>query len=222
MTAVVEYVRSIACCRVLISPRNSVALTRHYNTYQSPLCDLTTDDNRIALTHMALTINRLRIATKHQAILACLMVYSYYENERRRSMKLALATWNGRISPVFDVARQVLMLDVEGDRVVTRHEESLPGTDTNAQANRITALAPDTLICGAISQPMAGLLAATHIRVISFTAGNVEEVLAAWLARTLPNPALAMPGCCGQHRRCHGNRAGNRNGRGWTCNKELA
>ena len=119
-------------------------------------------------------------------------------------MKVALATWNGRISPVFDVARQVLMLDVEEGRVVARHEETLPGIEPQAQAGRLAALAPHTLICGAISQPMADLLAAKNIRVIPFTAGAVEEVVAAWLAGALPNPALAMPGCRGRRGRFRG------------------
>ena len=119
-------------------------------------------------------------------------------------MKVALATWNGRISPVFDVARQVLMLDVEDNRVVARHEEMLPGSDPQAQAGRLAALAPHTLICGAISQPMANLLAAIKIRVIPFTAGTVEEVVAAWLAGALPNSTLAMPGCRGRRRRFRG------------------
>ncbi len=130
-------------------------------------------------------------------------------------MRLALATWNGRISPVFDVARQVLVLDVEDGRVTGRHEETLPGTEPQAQVVRLTVLAPQTLICGALSQSMAALLAATNIRVVPFTAGTVEEVLAAWLAGSLPDPALSMPGCCGRMQRCHGRRAGRRGRREW-------
>jgi predicted Fe-Mo cluster-binding NifX family protein len=124
-------------------------------------------------------------------------------------MKVALATWNGRVSPVFDVARQVLLLDVKEGRVVARHEEPLPGTEPQAQAERLATLAPQTLICGAISQPMAALLEVRHIRVIPFIAGDVEQVLGAWLLGTLPNSVLSMPGCCGR-RRCHGGRAGGR------------
>ena len=135
-------------------------------------------------------------------------------------MKVALATWNGRISPVFDVARQVLILDVEKGGVVARHEETLPGTEPQAQAERLAAIAPHTLICGAISQTLAGLLAAKNIRVIPFTAGAVEEVISSWLAGALPNQALAMPGCCVQRRHCHGGRAGRRNGREWLCKQE--
>lgn len=119
-------------------------------------------------------------------------------------MKVALATWNGRISPVFDVARQVLVVRVEDGRAVVRHEESLPGTDPQAQADRLIALASAVLICGAISRPMAALLDARGIRVLPFTAGPVEDVLSAWLAGRLPDPALSMPGCCGRMRRCRG------------------
>lgn len=128
-------------------------------------------------------------------------------------MKVALAIWNGRISPVLDVSRQVLVLDVEDGRAIARHEETLPGTNPQAQAARLTAIAPQTLICGAISQPMAAMLAVTSIRVIPFTAGAVEEVLAAWLLGTLPSPALSMPGCCGRMR-CHGGSARGRGRRG--------
>ena len=127
-------------------------------------------------------------------------------------MKVALATWNGRISPVFDVARQVLMLDVEDGRVVARHEETLPGTEPQVQVGRLVALAPQTLICGAISYPMADLLAAKNIRVIPFTAGAVEEVVSAWLAGALPNPALAMPGCYGHGGRFRGSGGGRGKG----------
>ena len=131
------------------------------------------------------------------------------------SMKVALATWNGRISPVFDVARQILVVEVEDGREVSRHEETLPGADLQSQADRLAALGPQVLICGAISNPMAALLAAKGLEVIPFTAGPVEQVLAAWLVGELPAPVWSMPGCCGRMRRCRGQRARGRGGRSW-------
>jgi predicted Fe-Mo cluster-binding NifX family protein len=105
---------------------------------------------------------------------------------------------------VFDVARQVLLLDVEDGRVTARHEEALPGTDPLAQVAGLAALGAEVLICGAVSRPMASVLSVAGIRTIPFTAGPVEDVLAAWLAGSLPNPALSMPGCCGRMRGCRG------------------
>lgn len=131
---------------------------------------------------------------------------------------MALAMWNGRISPVFDVARQVLMLDIEDDKVITRKEEVLPGTEPQIQADRLASLGPQVLICGAISQPMADMLAAKSIQVIPFVAGDIDQVLGAWLLGTLPNPALSMPGCCGRRRGCNSKKGRWRNGQGSTGN----
>jgi len=131
-------------------------------------------------------------------------------------MKVALASWNGRISPVLDVARQVLVVDIENGREAGRREEMLPGTDPWAQAERLADLHIETLICGAISEPMAALLFARGIRVLPFTAGPVEEVLAGWLAGTLSGQAWTMPGCCGRRMRwCHGAGGRGRGARGW-------
>jgi predicted Fe-Mo cluster-binding NifX family protein len=130
-------------------------------------------------------------------------------------MKLALATWNGRVSPVFDVARQVLVFELQDGREQARHLESLPGTDPHAQAERLAALGAQVLICGALSQAMAALLAVRGVRVIPFTAGTVEAILAAWLSGSLPAPAWSMPGCCGRMRGCRGRGAGGQGGHGW-------
>lgn len=129
-------------------------------------------------------------------------------------MKVAVATWNGRISPVFDVARQVQLLEVQNGRVAHWRQEALPGTEPQTQADCLKALCPQVLICGAISQPMADLLADIGIRVFPFTAGNVDTVIAAWLAGNLPDPELAMPGCCGRRWGCQGGRGRKRMRRG--------
>lgn len=131
------------------------------------------------------------------------------------TMNVAMATWNGRISPVLDVARQLLLVEVAEGRAGARREEPLPGTDPLAQAERLAALGPQVLICGAISQGMAAMLTGKGIEVIPFTAGPVEEVLDAWLAGRLPAPAWRMPGCCGRMRRCHGGRPGGQGRGGW-------
>ena len=115
---------------------------------------------------------------------------------------------------MFDVSRQVQVLDIEKGQVVGRHEALLPGTDPQTQASVLMMLGPQVLICGAISLAMADRLATTNIQVLPFTAGNVEEVLAAWLTGNLPSQALSMPGCCGQRRRCHGGKSGGRGGQG--------
>ena len=117
-------------------------------------------------------------------------------------MTLALAVWNDRIAPVFDVCRQVRVLEITAGQATACREEALPGDASAAQAERLAEFGPQTLLCGAISRPLAGLLAAKGVRVIGFIAGPAAEVLTAYLNGTLPGPAWSMPGCCGRRWGC--------------------
>ncbi len=128
-------------------------------------------------------------------------------------MKVAITTWNGRVSPVLDVARQVVLVNIHDGREVGRLEASLPGSDLQAQVAALVALGADVLICGAISRPMASALSLAGLRPIPFTAGTVEDVLAAWQSGNLLNPAFTMPGCCGRMRRFRGVWSGGRHRR---------
>lgn len=120
-------------------------------------------------------------------------------------MKVALTVWNGRISPVFDVSRKILILDVDHDVVTGKREEPLEGIDPVQKAGKLVEWEVRKLICGAISRPLSGLLAAYGIWTIPFIAGDVEEVTQAYLAGKLPNRRMAMPGCCkGIRRRFRG------------------
>lgn len=116
-------------------------------------------------------------------------------------MKIALASWKGRIAPVFDVSQTILVMETSGRRILSRQEMMLPEDDLIARIAILARLEIDTLICGAVSRPLAGMVTAQGIRLISFVAGNVDEVIEAYLDDTLPHPAFAMPGCRGRQRR---------------------
>lgn len=111
-------------------------------------------------------------------------------------MVVALTTWNGRISPVLDVAREVLIIEMNDGIEAARRIEALPGTDLPEQVKKLTELGIRILICGAISKPLAQLLSSAEIDVIPFTAGDADQVLAAWMTGHLPDAKLMMPGCC--------------------------
>ena len=118
-------------------------------------------------------------------------------------MKVAVAVWKGRISPVFDVSRYIVVLDIEKGTILKRNEETFRDEDPVSKTYRLAMLGINLLICGAVSQNMAGMLAAHGIRTISFIAGDMEDVIAAYLAGNLPNPAMTMPGRCGPRHRRH-------------------
>jgi predicted Fe-Mo cluster-binding NifX family protein len=124
-------------------------------------------------------------------------------------MKVALTVWNGRISPVFDVSRKILVLDIHNGVVTGRREEPIEGIDPAQKAGKLAQWQVRQLICGAISRPLAGLFAAYGIRTIPFIAGDAEEVIEAYLARKLPNRSMAMPGCFGGGRRRYPGKSDN-------------
>jgi predicted Fe-Mo cluster-binding NifX family protein len=129
-------------------------------------------------------------------------------------MKIAIPTWQGRISPVLDVARRVLVVELEDAAERARTVEVLDETEPAARVRRLAVLGVDVLICGAISQHLESLLQAEGIRTIPQTCGDVEEVLRAFMDGRLLEPAFLMPGCRGHRRRCRHRRGRGRGPRG--------
>ena len=113
-------------------------------------------------------------------------------------MKIALSIWNNRISPVFDVARQVLVLDVVQGEVVNSHLETLPDIPGQRLAT-LQHLQVKALVCGAISQPLVVHAQSLGMEVLPFVAGEVDDVVTACVSGVLDNPCFAMPGCQGLH-----------------------
>ena len=116
-------------------------------------------------------------------------------------MKIALPYWQDRISPVFDVAERVLLVDVESGAEQARCEEFCGGGDLHYRAKRLADWGVDVLICGAISRTLESALCDTGIEVIPLRCGNIEDVLAAYIDGYLVGDAFSMPGCRGRRRR---------------------
>ena len=113
-------------------------------------------------------------------------------------MRVAIANWNGRVSPVFDCAREVVLVDTDGVREVPRSTVPLEETYAPRRAARLARLGVNVLICGGISNPLVHMIEANGIRVMPGTTGPVDEVLGAFLAGRLPGPTFAMPGWRGR------------------------
>ena len=112
-------------------------------------------------------------------------------------MKAAFAVWNKRIAPVFDVAREIRLVEAESGRIVRETDERLPADSGPETGRCLIELGVDTLVCGAISRFMLSLIAAYDIRVVSFVAGDLCEIIRAWLSGDFRKEAFTMPGCRG-------------------------
>jgi predicted Fe-Mo cluster-binding NifX family protein len=109
--------------------------------------------------------------------------------------RVALPTWDGRVSPVFDVARHLLIVDLEEMREQGRQVHALSGSEPQARAQTLSAYDVDVLVCGAISRAMEHVLTAAGIQVVSGIRGDVECVVRAFSLGNLDaEPTLHLPG----------------------------
>jgi predicted Fe-Mo cluster-binding NifX family protein len=125
-------------------------------------------------------------------------------------VRIAIPYWKGRVSPVFDAAGNLLLVDVEDGQELGRQEMPLTASGLVQRARQVSQLGADVLICGAVSLPLDMALSSAGVQVVSCTCGNVEDVLAAFLDGQLNEHAFLMPGCRGWRRRFRARRHGGR------------
>ena len=130
--------------------------------------------------------------------------------------RAAFACWNGRIAPVFDVAAELCIVSADAGVITGRSHEPLAEEFPVGKAKRLAALDIETLVCGAISRPLREMIQDRGVRVVPFIAGDLNEIIGAWLEGTLQGDAFAMPGCRGGGR---GSRCRRRR-RGWNPNSD--
>ncbi|MFH1476486.1 MAG: hypothetical protein ABIH24_03200 [Verrucomicrobiota bacterium] len=103
-------------------------------------------------------------------------------------------------------------MEAKEGKLINRQEYDLGSSEPFAKVIRLTELGIDTLICGAVSHPLADMIIARGIKLVPFVAGETDQVAKAYLAGNLLNTSFAMPGCCGRRRAFRG--PGGGRGRG--------
>ena len=130
-------------------------------------------------------------------------------------MKLAITQWNERIAPVFDVAREMLIIETESGKIISKE---VLISSKEFPANKIMELADlrvDVVICGAISNQASYLIASHDIKCFSFIAGNLEDIIQSWLSGNFTFDCFAMPGCRRRGGQRRNRKLRNRFGQRW-------
>ena len=109
-------------------------------------------------------------------------------------MKVAITVRGNRISPVFDSAQTILLVEIEDGNIISRKHEFLPKLVAAGLARMVAEKQIDALICGAISEGPAQILQQSGIRLLSFVGGNAEQCLEDYAAGR-PLEPFTMPGC---------------------------
>lgn len=110
-------------------------------------------------------------------------------------MKVAVTVWGERISPVFDASRRLLVATIQGTRIVDRSIVIFNPERPTSLTKTLAELDVPVLICGAVSQLPANVIAAAGIRLIPFITGQVDRVLATYAKGSPLAPTFVMPGC---------------------------
>jgi len=126
-------------------------------------------------------------------------------------MRIAVTIWNNRISPVFDVAQNLLMINLDKGEETARHNISLAGLSPPSKIETLKKNNVEMVLCGAISESFLRLLTTSGIRVEPWISGNIEEVIQAMLQNKLSDPCYRMPGCYRFRGRGKRHRGGKRN-----------
>jgi predicted Fe-Mo cluster-binding NifX family protein len=110
-------------------------------------------------------------------------------------MNIAIPVWEEKVSPVFDTATRLRILQVKDRQEVSRFESIIEEQEFSRRCSRIRDLSVDLLICGAISRQFYRKLTSSGVRVIPWISGRAEEVLEAYLEGNLFCAKFLMPGC---------------------------
>lgn len=113
-------------------------------------------------------------------------------------MLVAIPNFQGRVSPVFDVAARLTVVRVKGRTELERRDVRLWETRPEGIVQCLAELGIDVLICGAVSQMLELLLTHQGLRVVAQVCGDVDAVIQAFLNRTLDAPEFCQPGCYGR------------------------
>ena len=109
-------------------------------------------------------------------------------------MRIAVSQWNGRVSPVFDVAERLLLVDMVDNCEIAREGVYLTSIEPFGRIRELARIGADVLICGAISFAIENALKQAGIRVIGFTCGEVDAVVTAFREGCISEACFRMPG----------------------------
>jgi predicted Fe-Mo cluster-binding NifX family protein len=133
-------------------------------------------------------------------------------------MKVAIPEHQGRVAPVFDTCRRVLIFSQDAEGEMPLGLEDWSDTGRHKRAARLKEIGVEILLCGGISCWMEGLLSVQGIQTMPWLAGEVSEILEAFRLGRVTEQKYAMPGRAGfrAERAKHIEKSS-----GWCCREQL-
>ena len=109
-------------------------------------------------------------------------------------MKVALTIWGNRISPVFDSANTLMIVDLENLKISDRVYKGFDPHDLKQFSCILKNCKMDILICGAITDDRSIFIEQNGIVLIPFIFGNTDKILAILINEKHRISDFIMPG----------------------------
>ncbi|MBT6337715.1 MAG: dinitrogenase iron-molybdenum cofactor biosynthesis domain-containing protein [Desulfobacula sp.] len=109
-------------------------------------------------------------------------------------MKVALTIWGNRISPVFDSANTLMIVDLENLKISDRVYKGFDPHDLKQFSCILKNCKIDILICGAITDDRSIFIEQNGIVLIPFIFGNTDKILAILINEKHRISDFIMPG----------------------------
>lgn len=108
-------------------------------------------------------------------------------------MKIAIPVWNDRVSPIFDVARRIRVVDLDADQDLVVADSTYL-LERGRPTSTLDALGVDLLVCSAISPALKAAVWVTGAEVISDICGSPDEIVQALAAGDADLSRFRSPG----------------------------
>jgi predicted Fe-Mo cluster-binding NifX family protein len=116
-------------------------------------------------------------------------------------MHIAVTVWGERISPVFDAAQWLLLIESDGGKICSQQKRPCRPVELFRFLQLLEEAQVEVLICGALCHEPAAFIESRGIRVFSFLTGEAMTVVDDMLGgRDLS--VYTMPGCRRRMERC--------------------
>lgn len=100
-------------------------------------------------------------------------------------MKIAIPAFHSKVSPRFDTAQEVVLLEVIDGNVINRERQPLQAYSAAGKIKKLLEQGVDTLICGGIDRLSQQQIGFNRIEVYSWITGEIDDAVSCFLRNGL-------------------------------------
>ena len=96
-------------------------------------------------------------------------------------MKIAIPAFHSKVSPRFDTAQELVLLEVIDGNVINRERQPLQAYSAAGKIRTLLEQGVDTLICGGFDRLSRQQIGFNHIEVYAWVTGEIDDAVSCFL-----------------------------------------